>query len=628
MIILNEKADIFIFPDNNISILLDGKAIEISGEDTVTVAKLFKEIHNKRDVMGISNLFDNKKISDDVMESIDAFKELKVIVDVDENYTSEGSYLVKPFFVFPLYNMWCFRCREKLYCFAASNRDIAEQKMRDILLGCADEEDLNLFLRIIRQEVECLPGRFCLPYDDTMFDSCDEESIFVFNLRSRKAYSIKNSFSEKKTDFWKELKKRAVGETRIVPMLKKAREDNSPFKRSKHACYASHRPTSFGDIKVDLQMGVDENIDIAKGKAIMEAIERYCGRKLIRDGLTIKPMKLINPDDIIDPKRLWSYIDTQFSRGWLNDLSPSIHDDVIPWVKVKNFLDGKNKMVPLSYVSYAVEISEDNYPVNFRTTSSGMAAHTSLEEAVKKGILEIIERDAILIYWHNKIIPKQISPSGMDRVNILANKLIEVGYELYLVDLTLDTVPVVMAIAYRKNGEFPFSSGAAAAESKESAINKAIDELEFEVWSKIKYARDNRRRKKAVSLETIKDPADHEALYWKPGMTRYLKFLLQGGIHEIDKEELSRETDVFSSICSKGYQPFYLDMTAKEVENLNLGIKVVRTIIPGFVPITFGYGHEPLNMERIYNIPVELGLRKQKITEAELINDYMPHFFP
>ena len=70
------------------------------------------------------------------------------------------------------------------------------------------------------------------------------------------------------------------------------------------------------------------------------------------------------------------------------------------------------------------------------------------------------------------------------------------------------------------------------------------------------------------------------------------------------------------------------DLTTEEIQNLNLGIAVVRCIMPGFVPITFGYGYEPLAMRRIYNIPLKMGIIKKSLSEKNVVENYLPHFFP
>ncbi|HCJ66334.1 MAG TPA: hypothetical protein DHV62_03170, partial [Elusimicrobia bacterium] len=302
---------------------------------------------------------------------------------------------------------------------------------------------------------------------------------------------------------------------------------------------------------------------------------------------------------------------------------------IIPWVEIQENLTRKIKKVPLSFVSYAQKISNCCYPCHFLSSSSGMAAHTVFDEAVKRGALEIIERDAILIHWFNKIKPKRIILGHtLDYTETLSTNLEKLGYELILADLTLDTMPVVIAMAVKKDGEFPFFAGAASYERKIDAIKKAEEELEFTVSQRMKHRNKLRQKIKDTSLKEIREPTDHEALYLKPEMFKHLKFLFEGPVHRVSENELYDKTDLYSVLGAGGFKLYHLDMTAREVRQLELGIKVVRAIIPGFVPITFGYGQEPLGMRRIYETPVKIGLRNKKITETEIINNYLPHFFP
>lgn len=265
----------------------------------------------------------------------------------------------------------------------------------------------------------------------------------------------------------------------------------------------------------------------------------------------------------------------------------------------------------------------------FFSNSSGMAAYTNLDGAIRRGALEIIERDAIMIHWFNRIKPKQIILVDVDDyITSLSLRIGKIGYKLCLADLTLDTMPVIMAMATKDDSEFPFFVGAASSERKIDAIKKAIEELEFSMWSNLKYHEELRQKVKGISLRIISEPADHEALYMKPEMFEQLGFLTEGPIEPVNDDELYKEMDLYSVLSENGLKLYYVDMTAKEVEQLALGIKVVRAIIPGFVPITFGYGQEPLGMRRLYEIPVKLGLRNIEITEEKIINKYLPHFFP
>ena len=630
---MNKEADLFIFSEKNIAVLLDGKIIEIGGEDAWMIIKLFRALHcRKKYVKEIAGLLGRKNVTDDLRESIAELKDLKIIVEVKKSYVSGDNCSIRPFSVFPLQNdIWCFRNREKIYCFLASAYKEAKQKMENILLSCADEDDLDLLLRTNKQKTDCLARQFYLPLREipTLSNPLRKGDLVIFDMKKNKRRYIKGSFSSNEgLGFWEELEKRAVGKTRIVPSLRKVRDNGLPFKRRKVAYLSFHKLTELDDKITDFQIGVDEEVEVAKGKAIMEAIERYCGRKTSGGNLTFASFAKMDSNVVINPKELWNFSDRQFSKGWLKDISPFDQNETIPWIKVKNVLGGSDKYAPLSFMTYATKMPGD-YPFNFRANSNGMAAHTSLDEAIKKGALEIIERDAILIYWLNKISPKQIDLDGCkEEVGILADNLEKMGYKLHLADLTLDTVPVVMAMAFGEKSELPFFCGAAASESKIGAIGKAVEELEFTIWSRIKYIRDTKKKVRTITLETISEPVDHEALYLKPEMIEHLRFLFKGESYQISKDELFRKTDLYSTLSAKKLELYSLDMTVKEVEDLNLGIKVIKSIIPGFIPITFGYGKEPLGMKRVYDIPIKLGLKNKTITEGELVDNYLPHFFP
>ncbi|MDD3007124.1 MAG: YcaO-like family protein [Candidatus Pacebacteria bacterium] len=628
---MNEKADIFILPGNNIVILSDGKVIKIGGDDTWIITKLFKGLYrNKRYMKELAGILGREKITSDFRKTISELKKLNIIIDIKGNQPSAGSCCIRPFAVFPLQNgIWHFRNREKIYYFLASTYGEAKKKMESILLSCVDDEDLDLLASMGNQITEFLGRQFRIPQGkiSAMVYSLKEEDVGIYDMEKDRCRCVKGSFSPcLGSKFWKELEKRAVGETRIVPSLKRVQDNGLPFRKSKIVYLSSHKMTGPDNRVTDLQIGIDTEVEAAKGKAIMEAIERYCGRKPIEENLVFESFFGLDSNSVIDPENLWNFSGYQFSNGWLEDITPFNPTDIIPWIKMQSYLNGENKYAPLSFITYASKMA-GNYPFNFMANSNGMAAHTSLDLAVKKGALEVIERDAILIYWLNRISPRRIVIKNHEEYNTLKKNLEELGYQLYLVDLTLDTVPVVMAIAYTEKGTFPFFCGAAAAESKIEAISKAMEELEFTLWSRLKYSRDTKGKVKAVSSQTIINPVDHEALYLKAEMISHLEFFLNGEIHEIGKEELSEKTDLCLSLAKKGLELYYVDMTVSEVKNLNLGIQVVKAIIPGFVPITFGYGKEPLGMRRIYDVPIQLRLKDKRIKEEELITNYLPHFF-
>ena len=77
-------------------------------------------------------------------------------------------------------------------------------------------------------------------------------------------------------------------------------------------------------------------------------------------------------------------------------------------------------------------------------------------------------------------------------------------------------------------------------------------------------------------------------------------------------------------IGSRGFDVIYVDLTTLDVDDA--GFKVVRTVIPGFQPLDINHRHRYLGGERLYKVPVEMGLRRGILGE-ESLNPF-PHPFP
>jgi ribosomal protein S12 methylthiotransferase accessory factor len=77
----------------------------------------------------------------------------------------------------------------------------------------------------------------------------------------------------------------------------------------------------------------------------------------------------------------------------------------VVWFEGINLLDGLSRYVPAKLVSLGYSNPGEDMPPCFYPTSSGCAVATSLEEALVKGILELIERDAVMIHWYARLSP-------------------------------------------------------------------------------------------------------------------------------------------------------------------------------------------------------------------------------
>jgi ribosomal protein S12 methylthiotransferase accessory factor YcaO len=74
-----------------------------------------------------------------------------------------------------------------------------------------------------------------------------------------------------------------------------------------------------------------------------------------------------------------------------------------------------------------------------RFDSNGCAAGNTIEEAVLQGFLELIERDAVAIWWYNRISRPEVCIAGMNvgALNKIKNVLDE-NWDYWVLDLSHD----------------------------------------------------------------------------------------------------------------------------------------------------------------------------------------------
>lgn len=207
--------------------------------------------------------------------------------------------------------------------------------------------------------------------------------------------------------------------------------------------------------------------DQAYIKTFFEAIERYSLIKFYNKKFIIgsyKELKLKNK--IIDPNSFYHLpISKDFRR--LN----------LKWLKAKNFNTDEEIFIPAQLIYFI-----NSEPFIRFTDSQGAAAHSLLEEALLKALLELIEREtfALFFYYDNKA--SLINNSSLKKTRL--KYLIEY-INRYLFDIKLLVIenrwslPVVLAIIMDKTkpkNAPSLLSGIACDFSLQEAIKKSLYE--------------------------------------------------------------------------------------------------------------------------------------------------------
>ncbi len=127
-------------------------------------------------------------------------------------------------------------------------------------------------------------------------------------------------------------------------------------------------------------------------------------------------------------------------------------DTPIGWLEGTDLMDGSPVHVPGEVVSFGYVPGRDEVPRCFYPTSSGCACSTSAEGAVLAGLLELIERDAIMIRWYARLAPPLLDLDPADLLGEPFGRQCR-ELEIRLHDLTLDgDVPVVGVTCVERTG--------------------------------------------------------------------------------------------------------------------------------------------------------------------------------
>ena len=192
-----------------------------------------------------------------------------------------------------------------------------------------------------------------------------------------------------------------------------------------------------------------------------EAIERYSWAYQGDEPRRLASLEELGAD-AIHPNACMLFSDAQYaapsardpgaSRWWL--VPPPLDPQTrIEWSPVWSLTAQRRRYLPtmLLYGGYPAP-PDLAYCVG---DPSGNAAGNSLEEAVLQGVLELVERDALAIWWYNRVRRPAIALEAVDDpyVRRLVPWHERRGRALWALDLTTDLgIPVVAAVSRRLGG--------------------------------------------------------------------------------------------------------------------------------------------------------------------------------
>ncbi|WP_066380814.1 YcaO-like family protein [Anabaena sp. CA = ATCC 33047] len=356
--------------------------------------------------------------------------------------------------------------------------------------------------------------------------------------------------------------------------------------------------------------------------AVGESLERYCGGIVDRRRIVVSSYAELG-DRALPPPTFYSFSERQYSD--LNFPFPAFDPTVqTSWIAAQVLGSNRQVFVPMSltYLDWCGEQPGDDI---VPASSNGMATGSCLESAAYGGLCELIERDALIVTWLNRLPAPRIyfdhQPGIMSEI---ARNYARFDIELMAFDFTTDVkVPVVVAIAIDHSGQGPaVVIGLGCHLDGQTALRKAI----FEICQ----ARPGDLERMANGAgshlhkyDDVQSMDDHSAFFYTTARLGELDFLLKHD-QSLKVEDLPTDTSqseveklqtVVTKLNSVGVEAYLVDITTPDIASV--GFRVVRTLATELVPIYFGLGQEPLGSRRLFEVPERLGYGGRR-TEADL----------
>ena len=340
--------------------------------------------------------------------------------------------------------------------------------------------------------------------------------------------------------------------------------------------------------------------------AVGEAIERYSAARYRREELTRADAMSLKRS-YVDPRDLCLYDDDQYARP---DFPYSRYEATQPidWAEAHWFDTGEDVLVPalLTYLNF-----ESDHGAHFcQVTSNGLAAGATLEDASVRALLELVERDALMLTWlaHRPGRPLSVNGQLPSQVTEALRQLKPLGVEtkLALLDVGI-SIPVVACLGFGDGESWPGVTLALAADTNPLvAATKAILE-HGHVGPYIRREMRDQTHPVPAKAEAVRSLLDHALFYSRPERADAARFLLEGdpiSLGDLPRIDGDRGDLCRRALAAAGVRVAIADVTAPDVAGSPF--RVARALGVHMQPIYFGYGLERRANPRLRALAAEL----------------------
>jgi ribosomal protein S12 methylthiotransferase accessory factor len=362
----------------------------------------------------------------------------------------------------------------------------------------------------------------------------------------------------------------------------------------------------------------------SRARAVGEAVERFCAAVYDERTFVLDCQRSLAPE-AIDPSSVALFSATQYREPGFA-FQPFTKETRVAWTWGYSLLQRAPVLVPAALVYRPYWPIEDEAAIgDFPTT--GLACGNSLADAILHGLYETVERDAIMITWLNRLPARRISLDRLAPAIDADSPWARLGRRgLFVHDITTDVaIPTRLAVLVDRSSPRVFVTvGAAAHDHPDRALEKAVAEA-LSLRPAVEHVVGS-----SAGPDTVETLEDHLTFFSNAARLHELGFLLNAPAcgngaspPTPARRSLMQLRTALRALQQRGLDAIVVDVTLPEV--LQAGLRVVRVIVPGLIPLTFGHRYAAKGGQRLYTVPVTLGYVSRGLAEADL--NPAPHPF-
>ncbi len=347
----------------------------------------------------------------------------------------------------------------------------------------------------------------------------------------------------------------------------------------------------------------------ARASALGEALERYssqyCGYEpVVTARWSEVAERAIHPDrlNLFSPRQYRERLARRQQGDTAFVPEPFVEDALIDWSPAWSLSQARWKLVPAANVYY-------NHPPErgglfARGDSNGVAAGNCREEACLQALCELVERDAVALWWYNRLRRRAVdqdsfagTPCQEARAQLAAR-----GYGLEVLDLTSDLgLPVLAAVGLHQDDlQKPPLLGFGCHFDARIALQRALGEVAQALMIPPAVT------PLALARQLLGQPlgqAEFLRAHHDQPPRRAAEFA-----NLASADFLADIQQMVARLARRGLEALLVDLTRPET-----GLQVVRVLAPGLM-----HFWPRLGAERLYRVPVEQGWLPRPLREEEL----------